>query len=121
MCPNLALLPPPPPRLRIGLRGRPFHPPCHPVALRRRDPARKAGAASAATGIGTPVSAVRGRRPSPLDDGGSGGHSSGGLRLPRFIRRLGGAVASWVRGRSESAQSADACGRLRGGVLCAAG
>src|SRR3954468_16341247 len=85
------------------------------------NPAISGAFLSTATGIRTPVSAVRGRRPSPLDDGGSGGHSSGGLRLPRFIGRLGGAVASWVRGRPESAQSADARGRLRGGVLCAAG
>src|SRR4051812_25377559 len=38
--------------------------------LERRTPARRAGFASTATGIRTPVSAVRGRRPSPLDDGG---------------------------------------------------
>src|SRR3954466_299209 len=38
--------------------------------LNARNPARGAGPRSTATGIRTPVSAVRGRRPSPLDDGG---------------------------------------------------
>ncbi len=43
--------------------------------------ARPAGVASTATGIRTPVSAVRGRRPSPLDDGGApAGDSSGTIR-----------------------------------------
>jgi hypothetical protein len=36
----------------------------------RRKPRRHRGSRSTATGIRTPVSAVRGRRPSPLDDGG---------------------------------------------------
>ena len=35
---------------------------------------------STATGIRTPVSAVRGRRPSPLDDGGERGQASSGQR-----------------------------------------
>src|SRR3954454_12669063 len=86
----------------------------------RRNPLWERVRKGTATGIRTPVSAVRGRRPSPLDDGGSGGHSSGGVRVPKIIWRLGGAVASWVRGRPESAQSADARGRLWGGVLRAA-
>src|SRR5262245_53773303 len=38
--------------------------------LERRNPLHRAGFGSTATGIRTPVSAVRGRRPSPLDDGG---------------------------------------------------
>src|SRR4051794_41923619 len=38
-----------------------------------------------ATGIRTPVSAVRGRRPSPLDDGGkNAGQFSGALRARRY-------------------------------------
>ncbi len=44
---------------------------------------------STATGIRTPVSAVRGRRPSPLDDGGSAPDSSGGV------------AAETVRGRAK--------------------
>ena len=39
---------------------------------KRENPALCRAFASTATGIRTPVSAVRGRRPSPLDDGGSG-------------------------------------------------
>src|SRR3954465_80061 len=38
--------------------------------LRRQKPASCRAFVSTATGIRTPVSAVRGRRPSPLDDGG---------------------------------------------------
>ena len=37
---------------------------------------RSRASSSTATGIRTPVSAVRGRRPSPLDDGGRNGHAS---------------------------------------------
>jgi hypothetical protein len=62
---------------------------CPTASLRRRKPAGGAGFVSTATGIRTPVSAVRGRRPSPLDDGGSGGHSSGVWR-----RRLHQALSS---------------------------
>jgi hypothetical protein len=40
----------------------------------RQKPRRRGASRSTATGIRTPVSAVRGRRPSPLDDGGSGRH-----------------------------------------------
>ncbi len=48
----------------------------------RQNPAARAGLASTATGIRTPVSAVRGRRPSPLDDGGSPvGDCSDGLAV----------------------------------------
>jgi hypothetical protein len=39
-------------------------------APEREKPAQGASFGSTATGIRTPVSAVRGRRPSPLDDGG---------------------------------------------------
>ena len=39
-------------------------------SARRKKPAPQAGSSSTATGIRTPVSAVRGRRPNPLDDGG---------------------------------------------------
>src|SRR2546428_4633745 len=43
--------------------------------LTRRGPRCEAGLRDTATGIRTPVSAVRGRRPSPLDDGGLGAAS----------------------------------------------
>jgi hypothetical protein len=52
--------------------GRPgdLHHRFHQTAPKRRNPAIYAGLPYTATGIRTPVSAVRGRRPSPLDDGG---------------------------------------------------
>jgi hypothetical protein len=53
---------------RVSAPDRPSDRPSRP--LRRRKPASKASFRSTATGIRTPVSAVRGRRPSPLDDGG---------------------------------------------------
>ena len=64
---------------------------------------------STATGIRTPVSAVRGRRPSPLDDGGSARDCSAGVgpagrcpllsRLWLFGLALCCSRACWVRGR----------------------
>ena len=57
-----------------GPRSGPRHP------QERRTPHACKVSLSTATGIRTPVSAVRGRRPSPLDDGGSSaGDCSGGL------------------------------------------
>jgi hypothetical protein len=54
-----------------GVPGaRAVHSRCHSARSRRGKPRRKPGFRSTATGIRTPVSAVRGRRPSPLDDGG---------------------------------------------------
>src|SRR4051812_5137563 len=45
--------------------------PCTAGSLKRRNPWKSGVSASTATGIRTPVSAVRGRRPSPLDDSGA--------------------------------------------------
>jgi hypothetical protein len=47
-----------------------FEPSFHPRALEGRKRPSHGRSRSTATGIRTPVSAVRGRRPSPLDDGG---------------------------------------------------
>ena len=44
--------------------------PASPAAQETTKAPHLQGSASTATGIRTPVSAVRGRRPSPLDDGG---------------------------------------------------
>src|SRR3954466_15249023 len=73
--------------------------------LNARNPARGAGFRSTATGIRTPVSAVRGRRPSPLDDGGKGtfrvasalGPTSGrGSPVERYARCTPADVAELV-------------------------
>ena len=45
---------------------------CRATRPERRNPPVQAGFGGTATGIRTPVSAVRGRRPSPLDDSGAG-------------------------------------------------
>ena len=50
-------------------------------------PAWKTGFRGTATGIRTPVSAVRGRRPSPLDDSGSGPVAQGSNRAPDAAER----------------------------------
>ena len=56
------------------------HPRLSPPGRPRAKPPVTPRARGTATGIRTPVSAVRGRRPSPLDDGGADGdHASNGL------------------------------------------
>src|SRR3954447_25233734 len=62
---------------------------CPAGATERRKPATRASFLSAATGIRTPVSAVRGRRPSPLDDGGL---EAGKCSVGPSIRLLCGAI-----------------------------
>ena len=63
-----------PARPPLGRDPRPQGPLVHGLALRRgrltTKPAGRRASRSTATGIRTPVSAVRGRRPSPLDDSG---------------------------------------------------
>src|SRR3954447_16157438 len=76
---------------------------CPAGATERRKPATRASFLSTATGIRTPVSAVRGRRPSPLDDGGlEAGECSGGpliLLLSEAVRRVVSLVmaSGWKR------------------------
>src|SRR3954463_887552 len=72
--------------------------------LEAENPAICRAFAGTATGIRTPVSAVRGRRPSPLDDGGSaGGIVAAGLGLPLALPR--GPASEDLVAR---------CGRVRG-------
>src|SRR5207249_3579549 len=57
-------------RVAVALPPGTFAFPFAPYLLRSRSPGLCRAFCSTATGIRTPVSAVRGRRPSPLDDGG---------------------------------------------------
>jgi hypothetical protein len=77
---------------------------------RKRKARDKQGFSSTATGIRTPVSAVRGRRPSPLDDGGASADCTSGPCRVRARRGRAGGRGSGHR-RDEFGRLG---GRLRG-------